>query len=160
MTVNLCQHSQKMLHQKVLHPQKKAVATVKMIKYFLKIDFVEMMWVSRHFSLPTIGQTKLCFQHFKVIYLHLEEIVYFLNSAVGCIHAILNFRAKQSSHHEENQEDNLNDDIMQARLHSSSRPSDTHHSDTESKASSWYRKGDGTKEIKVHEKEAKDPAHP
>lgn len=66
-------------------------------------------------------------------------------------------RAKESSNHEENQEDNLNDDGMQTRLHSSSRPSDTHHSDTESKASSsWYRKGDGTKALNINEREAKE----
>ena len=46
------------------------------------------------------------------------------------------FIARQSSYHEEEQEDNLTDDGMQTRLHSSSRPSGTDHSDIESKASS------------------------
>ena len=44
---------------------------------------------------------------------------------------------------------------MQTRLHASSRPSGTDHSDIGSKASSWYRTGDGAKALKKSEKEAR-----
>ena len=78
-----------------------------------------MVYVKRRFSSPSIGQKDTVYPEFYENLSSTRKSNSVFPDFSGWVYMRLqDFIARQSSHHEEDQEDNLNDDGMQNRLHS------------------------------------------